>query len=108
MDAVVDSRIRALSMLVCVCTFSVMILDGFDIQMIGFAAPALVAEFGIDRATLGPALAAAVVGMTVGAVVVGPIGDRLGRKPALLLSTISSCQTASCVGGIPPVPRLEW
>ena len=40
------------SLLVCVCTFSVMILDGFDIQIIGFVAPALVAEFGIERRAL--------------------------------------------------------
>jgi AAHS family 4-hydroxybenzoate transporter-like MFS transporter len=88
MDAVLDSgRARGLSLLVCVCTFSVMILDGFDVQMIGFAAPALAAEFGIERSALGPALAASVIGMSLGAVAVGPLGDRYGRRPALLFST---------------------
>jgi MFS transporter, AAHS family, 4-hydroxybenzoate transporter len=88
MDAVLDTgRMRGLSLLVCVCTFSVMILDGFDVQMIGFAAPALVAEFGIERSALGPALAASVIGMSLGAVAVGPLGDRYGRRPALLFST---------------------
>ena len=88
MDAVMDAaRLRGLSLVVCMCTFSVMILDGFDIQVIGFAAPALVAEFGIDRAALGPALAAAVLGMSLGAVAIGPLGDFFGRRPALLVST---------------------
>ena len=89
MDAVLDAgRLRGQSLLVCVCTFSVMILDGFDIQIIGFAAPALVAEFGIERSALGLALAASVLGMSLGAMAVGRIGDRFGRRPALLLSTV--------------------
>ena len=58
MDAVLDAgRLRGQSLLVCVCTFSVMILDGLDIQIIGFAAPALVAEFGVERSALGLAIA---------------------------------------------------
>jgi MFS transporter, AAHS family, 4-hydroxybenzoate transporter len=89
MDAVLGAdRSRRLPLVVCLCTFSVMILDGFDIQVIGFAAPALVAEFGIERGALGPALAAAVIGMSLGAVGIGPFGDRFGRRPALLLSTL--------------------
>jgi AAHS family 4-hydroxybenzoate transporter-like MFS transporter len=67
-------------------TLLIMVLDGFDVQLIGFAAPALIAEFAIERGALGTALAASVVGMSVGAVAIGPIGDRWGRRPALLTS----------------------
>jgi AAHS family 4-hydroxybenzoate transporter-like MFS transporter len=67
-------------------TSLIMVLDGFDVQLIGFAAPALIAELGIQRSALGPALAASVIGMSLGAVAIGPVGDRWGRRPALLMS----------------------
>src|SRR5688572_16325161 len=69
-------------------TFLIMVLDGLDVQLIGFAAPALIGEYGISRSALGPALAASVIGMSVGAVGIGPVGDRWGRRPALLLSAV--------------------
>jgi MFS transporter, AAHS family, 4-hydroxybenzoate transporter len=73
---------------VFVGTFLIMVLDGFDVQLIGFAAPALIADYGISRSALGPALAASVIGMSFGAVGIGPVGDRWGRRPALLLSAM--------------------
>jgi AAHS family 4-hydroxybenzoate transporter-like MFS transporter len=69
-------------------TFLIMVLDGFDVQLIGFAAPALISEFGIARSALGPALSASVLGMSIGAVAIGPVGDRWGRRPALLMSAL--------------------
>jgi AAHS family 4-hydroxybenzoate transporter-like MFS transporter len=73
---------------VLIGTFLIMVLDGFDVQLIGFAAPALIAELGIQRSVLGPALAASVIGMSIGAVAIGPVGDAYGRRPALLLSAV--------------------
>jgi len=84
---ILDSiRFRGLPLLVMACAAVVMILDGFDIQVIGFAAPALAAEWGISRAALAPAFAAALIGMAVGAFALGIAGDRYGRRPAILMS----------------------
>ena len=88
--AVLDgARFRGLPALVMVCTAGIMILDGFDIQAIGFAAPAIAAELGIERSDLAPVFAAALIGMAVGSFILGPWGDRYGRKPAILISTVS-------------------
>jgi AAHS family 4-hydroxybenzoate transporter-like MFS transporter len=87
--AVLDgARFLGLPTLVLLCTAVVMVLDGFDIQVIGFAAPALAANFGVERSALAPALAASLVGMAVGSFSLGPWGDRHGRRPALLISTV--------------------
>ena len=87
-DAVLDAaRLRGVSLIVAICAGAILILDGLDIQVIGMAAPDLVKDFGIDRSALAPALAAALLGMAFGASGVGALGDRWGRRPALLAST---------------------
>jgi MFS transporter, AAHS family, 4-hydroxybenzoate transporter len=85
--AVLDqAQFRGLPLLVMFCAAMIMVLDGFDIQVIGLAAPALAAEFGVERSALAPALAASLLGMACGGFALGPWGDRRGRRPALLLS----------------------
>jgi len=84
---VIDAaRFGSLALLVSVLTTLALIFDGFDIQAIAFAAPRLIAEWGIDRAALAPILAAGLIGMFVGSLVLGVIGDRYGRRRALLWS----------------------
>jgi len=87
-DATLDAiRFSGLPALVVFCTATILVLDGLDIQVIAFAAPSLAAEFGVERSALGPVLAAALVGIAVGGFGVGPVGDRWGRRFALLAST---------------------
>ena len=87
-DRVLESaKLRGPALLAIVCAASSLILDGFDLQAVGFAAPALVGDFGVERAALGPALAASLVGMAFGAAGIGALGDRWGRRNTLLLST---------------------
>jgi AAHS family 4-hydroxybenzoate transporter-like MFS transporter len=88
-DAVLESvRLRGLPLIVAMCASAILILDGFDIQVIGFAAPALIADFGVRREDLAPALAASLLGMAFGSIGVGALGDGWGRRRALLLSTL--------------------
>ena len=59
-------------------------LDGFDTAAIGYIAPSLVTEWGIERPALAPVLSAALFGLAVGALSSGPLADRLGRKTVLV------------------------
>lgn len=70
------------------CT-AVVLLDGFDVQAIAFTGPAIAAQWDLAPGRLGPVFAAGLVGMAAGALVVGPLGDRFGRRPALLLSVVT-------------------
>ncbi|HTJ93721.1 MAG TPA: MFS transporter [Pararobbsia sp.] len=68
--------------------FLVVILDGYDTAAIGFIAPSLVAQWGIAKPQLVPVLTAALYGLACGAIVSGPMSDRLGRRVMLLTSVL--------------------
>lgn len=68
--------------------FVIVLLDGFDTAAIGFIAPSLVTEWHISRPALAPVLSAALFGLAAGALLSGPLSDRLGRRLMLLSSVI--------------------
>jgi MFS transporter, AAHS family, 4-hydroxybenzoate transporter len=69
------------------CALAVL-MDGFDAQAMGFVAPALLQQWHISRIALSPILSSGLVGMLIGALAFGPLGDRIGRKRVLLLCTL--------------------
>ncbi|MBB3213064.1 AAHS family 4-hydroxybenzoate transporter-like MFS transporter [Herbaspirillum sp. Sphag1AN] len=64
------------------------VLDGFDTQTIGMLAPAISKELVFHISRFGPIFSAGLVGMLIGAMVLGPLADRLGRKTMVIISTI--------------------
>lgn len=65
---------------------AVVVLDGFDTQAIAYVAPVLAKSWGLTPSAFGPVFAAGLVGMMVGALSLGPVADRRGRKLAILVS----------------------
>lgn len=64
------------------------LIDGYDIGAIAFAAPHLVTSWGIPRSALGPVLSASNIGVLFGSTLFGWVGDRYGRKTALISANI--------------------
>jgi AAHS family 4-hydroxybenzoate transporter-like MFS transporter len=58
--------------------------DGYDIQTLGLAIPGMAAEYGVTPPELTFAVSASLVGTALGAMFLGPLGDRLGRKEMLI------------------------
>jgi AAHS family 4-hydroxybenzoate transporter-like MFS transporter len=63
-------------------------IDGYDIGAIAFAAPHLIADWHIAPKALGLVLSASNIGVLFGSQIFGWIGDRYGRKTALIAANL--------------------
>jgi AAHS family 4-hydroxybenzoate transporter-like MFS transporter len=72
-------------LLLALC-FLIVATDGMDVAIMGFLAPDITREWGISRAAFGVVMSAAPIGLAIGAILVGPMSDRFGRKKLLMAS----------------------
>ena len=59
-------------------------LDGFDVLSISFASPGIASAWSVERAALGVVLSMELIGMALGALVLGAVADRIGRRRTIL------------------------
>ncbi|MHA2788519.1 MFS transporter [Corynebacterium sp. S7] len=80
------------------------IFDGYDLIVYGTVQGALMEEWNLSSAAAGTVGSAAFVGMVIGALIVGRISDRIGRKFAVIGSVlILSIFTILCAFAPGPV-----
>jgi MFS transporter, AAHS family, 4-hydroxybenzoate transporter len=65
-----------------------LIMDGFDVQALGYLAPAIIKDWSIRQAQMGPVLSAALVGILVGSLFFSMLADKIGRRPVLIFTTL--------------------
>ena len=81
----VQLRVAALCLLVQIC-------DGYDLNSVAWAVPSLIHQWQLPPAMFTTAFLWSSIGILSGALCAGPIGDRFGRRPLLLVSlTIFGC-----------------
>src|SRR5262245_2359112 len=92
-----DARpIGASQIFILALMVALLMVEGLDLQLLGLLAPVIVKEWGVTRAAFGPAMAAALIGLALGAGIGGTLGDRFGRKRVLMVSAvIFACGTAA-------------
>ena len=85
-----ERRINGFNIKLVLFSFLLVLMDGYDITSAAFAAPFLVKEWSITNvAALGPVFSASLLGVLFGSPLFGYLGDRFGRKIAI----IGSCLT---------------
>ncbi|AIR88849.1 MFS transporter [Pseudomonas cremoricolorata] len=67
------------------CSF-IMLFDGYDLVIYGSVVPRLMEEWALTPVIAGWMGSAALFGMMFGAVAVGPLADRLGRRKVIICS----------------------
>jgi AAHS family 4-hydroxybenzoate transporter-like MFS transporter len=72
---------------VFIAAMAVATLDGYDLQSMALAAPSIAAEWGVEPRSFGPVFTATPVGMVFGALLLGFMADRWGRKVPVVIAT---------------------
>lgn len=79
-----EQRLGRFNVALLVWSFLAMLADGFDIAALASAAPALARAWGVAPHDFGPALSASLFGILIGAPLLGFLGDRYGRRVAVI------------------------
>jgi MFS transporter, AAHS family, 4-hydroxybenzoate transporter len=77
------------------------VMDGFDGQLIGFAIPVIIKEWGVTRGAFAPVVAAGLIGMAIGSACAGLFADRFGRRWAVIGSVLVFGAATSAIGLAP-------
>lgn len=86
LDSLLDGqKLRLPAITSVVIAIFALVSDGYDLSAIGYVAPELVKSWHIAQPDLVPVFSAGIIGLLVGAPLLGFAGDRFGRKKAILL-----------------------
>jgi MFS transporter, AAHS family, 4-hydroxybenzoate transporter len=86
-DRIDNSPVGALQISTFAICLLCLVMDGFDVQALGYVAPEIVREWKITSAALGPVFGAANFGVLVGSLVFSMLADKIGRRPILIGAT---------------------
>jgi len=63
----------------------IIVFDGYDLSVVGIALPSIMAKMGVDATNAGFMVSSALFGMMFGAIFLGTIADRIGRRWAIAI-----------------------
>src|SRR5215472_2422594 len=61
--------------------------DGLDSNLISFASPYFASEFHLSKVQTGNIFSMGLLGTLIGGFILGYVGDRIGRRPAVVFAT---------------------
>jgi MFS transporter, AAHS family, 4-hydroxybenzoate transporter len=106
--AVDDQPIRRVTMQVFALCFIAMLSEGYDLGVVGYAAPGILKGFHITRPQMAPIFSMALFGMLIGSLAAGVIGDRFGRKRGVLISCLVIALASFACAYVATLRGLFW
>jgi len=101
-----EGRWSAYQKLLVAGTALAIILDGMDNQLLGNVIPALMQEWSLPRAPFTTVLALGPLGMILGGTAGGVLGDRIGRRTALVCSVLAFAVPTLAIATVDGVTML--
>lgn len=75
-----EARFNRFHLKVLLWCLAIIIIDGYDIAVAGAALPSIMKQMGVDASTAGFMASSALFGMMFGAIGLGTLSDRIGRR----------------------------
>jgi AAHS family 4-hydroxybenzoate transporter-like MFS transporter len=107
-ELLAKSTIGPLQRRVFVLCLMTLIIDGFDVQAMGYVIPALSGAWEIEPSQFRTVLPAANFGVLIGSLLFSPIADKIGRRPVLIGSTLWFAVMTLAAAFAGNVTQLFW
>ncbi|QGU06072.1 4-hydroxybenzoate transporter PcaK [Corynebacterium occultum] len=86
--AVREGRMSGFQIITVSIALMLVVLDGFEVGIMAFAAPQIQEQMGISPDILGYVLSGSLFGMAIGSITLTPLADRMGRRPLTLMMLV--------------------
>lgn len=87
-EIVENQKLNPFWLRIIVISWLITFFDGFDMQALAFLVPYISDDMDVSRLMFGNIFTAGMLGTMVGGFVFGPLGDRIGRRPAILIASL--------------------
>jgi AAHS family 4-hydroxybenzoate transporter-like MFS transporter len=87
-EVIANSRFGSFQLGLCILCGLCLIMDGFDVQAMGYVAPAILREWHVGSAQFGGVFGAGLFGILVGSLLFSMLADKVGRRPVLITVTL--------------------
>ena len=83
--ALIENRkIDTFQLAVIAWACAIMFIEGYDMQVVPFAAPAMIRAWHVNKAYFGPVFGFGLFGYMLGATILSNLGDKFGRKKIIV------------------------
>ena len=86
--AIDSQKFGSFNLVMAAWIFIILLIEGYDSAIVGFAAPFIAADLGLGKESVGLLLGASVAGILIGGPAFGYIGSRFGRRSGIVSGAI--------------------
>jgi MFS transporter, AAHS family, 4-hydroxybenzoate transporter len=79
-----NRKVSAFQIAVIAWACAIMFIEGYDMQVVPFAAPAIIKAWHVNKSYFGPVFGFGLFGYMLGATILSNLGDKLGRKKIIV------------------------